>query len=136
MKLLTALIALTFLIGSCCKAECLDASVFVTFSNFRVHQTDTLLLVRYKPGTGQTTVVDSVWRFLPNLPGSDTARSYHSENITAGTDWKIVIPAVNRTFWITDISLRTAKCCGSRSAVVRDFKLNGTLKQGSFLQLE
>jgi hypothetical protein len=139
MNKLLILIAITAIaaLSSCCKEACINENdLSVSFYNFTVSDADTVLYVRYQPGT--TTPLDSNWKYQPLAP-SNTSRSALWERLPANSDWQIFIPAVNKQYYITDIVTGTADCSCERgqSTVIRQYKVNHTTtRQGNFLVLD
>ena len=135
--LLLIAVAATIALSSCCKMECIDdTNLTVSFYNFTTSEADTVLFVRYQPGT--TTPIDSNWKYQPVLT-SGTTRSALWENLPVNADWQIHIPAANKRYYITDIVTGTANCAceGGQSTVIRQYTVNQTItRQGNFLVLD
>lgn len=119
----------------CCKEECIkDGSLWVSYQNYQHADVDTVALVSYRKGT--TELIDTTWQYSPSVP-TDTSWANVSSRLDNGVDWKIHIPAVNKTFLVTDIMTASSECSceRGRSYYVHGFKVNNTEEQGSVLIL-
>lgn len=137
-KRLVILASITaILLASCCKAICLDDELRISFQQFTVSETDTVLYVKYKPGT--TEPLDSIWKETPSAPSlPGTTLSAHTETLPTGFDWQVYLPALDRQFFLTNIQTGTDKCkCESGTyKTVNGYTLNGTPQQGSYIILK
>lgn len=128
---------LLFLAAGCCQAECPTADVMVSFERFRSSDVDSVLTVRYRPGTHFTERLDSTWTYTP-VAATDTSWSRLYKTIFGMEDTRIFLPSVNKTFRFTDFELESIRCpCnGGRTRVVRSFAVNGIRKEGTTAVLE
>ena len=126
-----------FLAAGCCQAECPTADVMVSFERFRSADVDSVLTVRYKPGTHFTERLDRTWTFAP-VAATDTTFSRLYKTIFGVADTRIFLSSVNKTFRFTDFELESIRCpCnGGRTQVVRSFAVNGIRKEGTTAVLE
>lgn len=132
MKQIIFLILIGSIIQSCCKADCINGALSVSFENFKAVDTDTVLLVRYNQG--QQTALDTSIR--TTVAANDTIKSYMVEQVYYNNDWRIIIPALNKNYQITNLAVTTIKCCGEKSKRVKTYKINNVQKEGDFLLLE
>ena len=109
-------------ISSCCYKEACSGieSVSVKFSGFNVAELDTIYRTAYAVGSGFANVTlperrDTIWET------DDSAGLYRlvtdiyidgqlSVEITGDYDWKIFIPAVNKTIYLTNFGYRVYTC--------------------------
>jgi hypothetical protein len=116
---------------SCCKALCDDGSIFLTLSNRQTTEIDTVYLISYKPNTGFTERIDSIKRFAAT-PVNSTQPAAFMETLDYRADWKVVIPGLNKEYFINNIETRQepCQCEGGSYEVVTKFRLNNVEKEG------
>jgi len=136
MKYLVAC-CLFLLLAGCCKVYCDGTELTLNFGKFRARETDTVLFVRYIPKTGWSQVVDS-FRILAPASPSDTSHSSVVRSISSAYDWKVTLPSANKQFVIENFEFTTEKCnCGgTKYKAIRSFSVNGTRKEGLYIDLE
>lgn len=134
MRIIAILLVAATCMQSCCKADCVDGALIASFENFRAVDIDTILLVKYQQGSQQQKIIDTTYRIRSTSP-TDTFTIYHSEHLLYPFDWKIIIPALNKQYLVSDFQLKTFKCCGEKAKGVTAYKLNNVQQQGGFLQL-
>lgn len=130
-----SLILIAFIIYGCCKAECINRTVNISFRNIRAINTDSVSLIAYKTGSNFTQKLDSNFS---NTPVSATDTSYSTLFLTvfADRDWKIINHSLNKEYRLNNFGIDKIKCCGERAYVVRSFEVNGIRKTGDLLDVE
>lgn len=125
------------LTAGCCKVYCDGTELGVGFRKFKAIDTDTVLFIKYELGTQQTTIIDSFF-IRYTIPLTDTSQSSVSHSISSGYDWKIKITSLNKQYLVTGFELTTKHCnCGGKKyKAIEGFLVNGTRKEGLFLDLE
>jgi hypothetical protein len=139
IKIKTFLVcALALLVSSCCKEECEPGLLFINYQNFTTGQTDTIAYIKYNPGTNLAQAIDTTWDYHAVANSTDTTHSYLSRELYYAWDWKIYVPALSKTYSITNFQTGVQKChCGGgKTTVVRGFTVNGAHKEGSYLVLD
>ena len=137
MKRWLLVIVIAFSLGACCKMICEPRQgLTISTRNLSAADTDTVYLVRYKPNTGFAEQIDTVKRISPVPAGSNLPSSFMQE-LAYTTDWKVVIPAVNKEYFISNFETVTERCSctGDKYRKVRKFSLNNTVKEGSSVDL-
>ena len=120
-------------LAGCCKEICDPAELQISFRNFKAVDTDTVLLVRYQRGAQNATDTSLV---VHHISASDTTNSSLVEGLFHAYDWKVIIPSLNRQYFVTDMQTTSVRCCGQRGRKVDGYKLNSTEQQGDYLVLE
>jgi hypothetical protein len=108
MKAYVFLLLPLLLIG-CCKAECTAPELVVSFQRLKATETDKLLLIRYNPAVGFSQPSDSVWKYTTVVP-TDTTQSLVREWLDAYSNWKIVLPSINRQYRISSVEVKSFNC--------------------------
>lgn len=126
--------ALTAVIG-CCKADCIGKEASASFANFKAADTDSVLMVRYRPNTSFSSLVDSSWMYSKVSP-TDTTRSSVILWFYGTEDTRVYLPSLNKTYLFTGFEFEKRRCCGERVEVVRSFLVNGVRKEGMNVVLE
>ena len=135
MKTIVAVFSVMLFAG-CCKVYCDGTDLGLGFQKFKAKDTDTVLFVKYLPGSAQTKPVDTS-RILYRVAPTDTTHSSVVYQISSGYDWKVLLPSVNRQFVFESFELTTEKCnCGGKYKAIKSFLLNGVRKEGLFVALE
>ena len=104
-------ISISFPIQSCCKVNCPGNEMNLLFINFNPQEVDTLLLVTYEPGNTFTNKVDSM--YVDHITGGGLSKdTFYGflDNIEFNKDYEIKMPALNRTFRISDLKTTREKC--------------------------
>ena len=114
-------IALPLLVLCSCgrDIDCADANIQPTFIGYSLADVDTMVLRRYKAGDGFNTLIDTFLITMYNRSGTyviagldrievSTSGVYGNNGealnaIHVGYDWKLYIPATNKTVAITGI---------------------------------
>jgi len=112
-RIIIALSLLGLVTGSCSKEyDCDEPQLHPAFIGFTLAEIDTLILEKYKAGDNFQTRIDTHTVVLADHFNSlytvynDTTSVFvkdHLKYIKAGFDWRIYIPAINRTITITAI---------------------------------
>ena len=127
------LVVIVFTLGACCKGECEPTQgVLISIRNLQAVDTDTVYMVRYKANTGFAERLDTVKRFNP-VPAGSTSPSTFMEELDFTNDWKVIIPAVNKEYFISDFETVTERCSctGDKYVRVKKFSLNNTVIESS-----
>jgi len=121
---------------SCCQEFCDDQRLLLWGRDLPYTAVDTFFVIRYKPGTNFTERIDTLKRYM--LPPSSTSQPVSFfESLESSADWKIVIPALSKEYFISNIETAQQRCnCepGSYKTVTR-FRLNNTTIEGSSADL-
>jgi len=135
-KLLPIYTIIVLALAACCKAECLPNGVTVTFEKFKARDADSVLIVRYRPGTNFSALLDSAWTITP-VSTSDTTHSGLVKFLPGNDEAKIYLSSLNKTYLLRDIESERINCgCGNgKIDVVRSLILNGVQQQGDFIVL-
>jgi hypothetical protein len=123
---------LIIILNSCCKADCINRSIFLSFNKLRAVNTDSVSFLSYTAGTNFTQITDSMFILTP-VAASDTSFSNVYRDLFAGLDWKIINHSLNKEYRLNNFEIEKVKCCGERAYVVRSFQLNGVSNSGSTL---
>jgi hypothetical protein len=100
------------LLTSCGKdheCDCLDVPIQTSFIGYPMSDIDTFVIRKFKAADNYQTLLDSIKvgyggvGAYNNLHDTTNVTLYHGNVITAGYDWQIFIPAVNKTILLTDI---------------------------------
>lgn len=128
-----ALVAIT----GCCKVYCVDVELGVDFSRMKATDTDTVLFLGYKKGSNFQERIDSI-AIITQVAETDTTRSGLFHTLSFSKDWKVVIPAIQKEYYITDFIVKNENCsCGGNDySVIRYFKVNGEEKEGINYKVE
>jgi len=132
---LPCIILITFL-SACCKIYCEDnPELTILFGNYKAIDADTVYILRYNKGTQQLT--DSL-AIINSVSPTDTVN--HSglfRSLSASSDWRVVIPGVNKQFIFTDIKTESGKCpCGGgRYIKISSYQLNNQPETGGVINL-
>jgi hypothetical protein len=111
LALCIVFICMSFSIQSCCKQACPGNEMDLLFINFTRQEVDTLLLVKYEPGNAFTNKVDSLYVDLWTSSRNSKDTLYgHLDNIDFKKDYEIILPALNRTFRISDLKTTRERC--------------------------
>ena len=123
--------------AGCCKVYCDGRDLGISFQKLKASDTDSVLFISYKSKTALSQTIDSSWVYSIISP-ADTTRSSLFKTISSENDWKIFIPSINKYYIITEFETSTEKCeCGgNKYKLIRSYKLNGTFKDGLFLELD
>lgn len=120
-----ALFTFMFLcIYGCAKQfPCSDTNVQMIFTAFKPADLDTIVLRKFKPADNYLHLIDSINIFYDSsvfIRSNDTTVVFLNgamQGIKAHYDWQIVIPAINRTVFISDIvSEQSSGTCGGVQA--------------------
>lgn len=132
MKQLLLASLLILALGSCCKMVCENESLYVRTLNMQAVDTDTVYLIKYKAYSRFSERIDTVKRYTP-VPAGSTLPSYFTEILDYNYDWKIVIPALNKEYFISYITTEAKPCAceGGSYRAVANFQLNNTRIEGS-----
>lgn len=118
MKQLLALLIVvlaTCLTACCPKVDCaVPVGFSIRFHGFSLQELDTIYTTGYAPGTGfsqvtreeQIDTVESSW-------GTDTIYYFRTRSGSILHDshyWKLYIPSINRTLYLSDYGYRTYDC--------------------------
>ena len=123
--------------ASCCKAECITADVMISFEKLKARDTDSVLVIMYRPGTSFSVQIDSTWTYTPvSIP--DTSNSGLVKSIPGHVDSKIFLSSLNKAYLFTGYELENINCAceGNKTQVVRSFFLNSVRKQGNNVALD
>ena len=109
---LFAILVILFFGMSACRSytyNCTDSSLSTTFIGFTQAEIDTFYLRQYVANTTYSSLLktDTVGRSrnlsLYQRNDSIDAFTYGVQSISAGSDWELIIPAVNKTIRISNI---------------------------------
>lgn len=116
---------------------CEDDGLHISVQNVQAVNTDTIYLIKYKPNTGFTERIDTVKHYA-TVPTGSTLPSTFRERLDPDTDWKVVIPALNKEYFISNIETAQERCqCeGGKYTTVKKFHLNNAEKEGSSIVLD
>ena len=128
-------ILLLFIIYGCCKAECINRIVNISFRNIRAVNTDSVSLIAYKTGSNFTQKLDSNFSNTP-VSAADTSYSALFLTVSADHDWKIINHSLNKEYRLNNFEIDKIKCCGERAYVVISFEVNEIRKTGDLLDIE
>ena len=134
LPLLIVVIAAIF--SACCKIYCEEnPELVVLFGNYRAADADTVFILRYNKGTQQ--IADST-AIISNVSQTDTIN--HSalyKNLSPESDWKIILPSVNKQYQFTEIQTESGKCpCGGgRYTKISQYRLNNQIQTGGSINL-
>ena len=106
-----AVFTLVIVLASCTKKyDCTDVQIETAFINFLPADLDTFILKKYKPADNYQNLVDTfIVKYGYNgyyQVSNDTTTVFVTDGkngIKAGFDWKIFIPAKNKTVLVSDI---------------------------------
>ncbi|HYH15285.1 MAG TPA: hypothetical protein VD794_08695 [Flavisolibacter sp.] len=129
---------LVVILYSCCKGFCEpEQGLHISIRNLQAVDTDTVYLIRYKANTGFSERIDTVKRIEP-VPAGNTLPSSFMDELHYATDWKVVIPAVNKEYFISNLETKTERCSctGDKYRSVIKFRLNNMEKEGSSAVLD
>jgi hypothetical protein len=139
MKRLKALFCffLLLILAGCCKEMCIGNEIVVSFEKLKAIDTDTVLVIKYQPGTQLVKGLDTA-RIYSNVAPTDTSNSRVFHTITAGFDWKILVPSVNKTYTVTGFILTKQRCpCGGNTyQSIEAYSVNNVRKEGFFISLD
>ena len=137
MKSLLLACLITLSLYSCCKAICEDQGLFISVQNIQAVDTDTVYLIKYKPSTGFADKIDTVKHFA-NVPAGSTLPSTFREMLEPNADWKVVIPGVNKEYFISNIETgqEHCECGGGKYTMVTKYRLNNAQKEGNNVILD
>jgi hypothetical protein len=139
MKRLLFSCLITFALYSCarCHEVCLDEGVHIRVQNMQAVDTDTVYLIKYKPNTGFAERIDTIKRYI-NIPVGSTLPSTFFDILDYKDDWKVVIPAVNKEYFISNIETGTASCScePGNYKTVKKFRFNNSEKEGNDVVLQ
>jgi hypothetical protein len=93
-------------------------------------------MIKYRPGTNFNERIDTVKQYMAPPAGTTQIVSFF-ETLEPDTDWKVVIPALNKEYFISNIETEKRRCaCESGTyQTVRKFRLNNTEVEGSSVSL-
>jgi len=139
MKTFIKFSVLLFLIYGCThRINCSDLGIVPAFISFDSTDIDTLILEKYKLNDNYQSLIDT-FKIIRNVSAiyqtsNDTTLIYnqpYGENqIKAGYDWKILIPSLNRTILISDITGKNnTEKCGDLNAKCFCYNTVYSLKQ-------
>lgn len=145
MKYLSFSFFSIILFSSCCHAErdvCVDKSApDISFTGFTTEELDTIIMTGYQPGSNFTVVtkaeiIDTTVTTRPPYPDTHETSLMPEE----GYEWKIVIPAANRTYRLTEFVYNTQTCknCVTRTKLktLQSYKINGQSHTGGRVKVE
>jgi hypothetical protein len=130
-----SLLIIVFVINGCCKAECINRSVTISFLKLRAVNTDSVSIISYTTGSNYTQRVDSNFINRP-VPANDTSFSNLVDVIYADHDWKIIIHSLNKEYRLNNFDVDKRRCCGEKAYIVRSFYLDGVRKESDFAELQ
>lgn len=135
-KLLVAFIT-TLMLYSCCKEYCEDQRLLVWGRNLQYTDVDTIFLIKYKPGTNFTERLDTINQYMIQPTGNNSQPVSFFKSLESNTDWKIVIPALNKEYFISNIETEKQRCnCEPGTyQTVRTFRFNNATIEGSSVDL-
>jgi len=129
------LAAIVFIINACCKAECINRTVNISFYKLRAINTDSISMISYVAGSNYTQQVDS--NFIHSPVGvNDTSYSRLFQAIFAEPDWKIINHSLHTEYRLNNFEIEKVNCCGEKAFIVRSYSLNGSRKGGDFIEIE
>ncbi|WP_148661231.1 hypothetical protein [Flavisolibacter tropicus] len=122
---------------ACCKEVCEDQNLLVRTQNMQAVDTDTVFLIRYKPYSRFSEKIDTVKRYSLVPVGGTTQPSAFFDYLDFNYDWKIVIPALNKEYFISYIETekKPCHCEGGKYRAVKRFELNNVKVEGSTVVL-
>ena len=106
------------LLTSCGKdheCDCIDASIQTSFIGYPMDDIDTFIIRKFKAADNYQTLLDSIRvgyggiGAYTNLHDTTTVTVYNNKVLSAGYDWQIFIPAVNKTILLSDIEAEKNK---------------------------
>lgn len=130
-------ICLLLALAGCCKEMCIGNEIVVSFEKLKAIDTDTVLVVKYQPGTQLVKGLDTA-RIYSNVAPTDTSKSRVFHTITSGFDWKILVPSVSKFYTVTDFILTKQRCpCGGNTyPSIEAYRVNNVRKEGFFISLD
>ena len=137
MSNLALIISTAFCIGSCCKGVCPDETINWRLTNFKVSEVDTMQLVRF-PGNGQfTNPIDSIYLTRPTSGVRDSIPFSFSFALSLEDDYEFRIPALGRTYKVSDIQSKKEDCLCSNGSFeeMASYSIDGALKQENFVDI-
>jgi hypothetical protein len=129
------LIVIVFIINACCKAECINRTISISFFKLRAINADSISVISYTTGSNYTQKIDSNFIHSP-VAANDTSYSRLFETVYAERDWKIINHSLHTEYRLNNFETEKVKCCGERAIVVRSFSMNGVRKQGDYIELD
>lgn len=130
-----SLIVIVFIIYGCCKAECMNRMITISFLKLRAVNADSISRISYRAGSNYTQKVDSNFISRP-VPAGDTSFANLVDVVYADYDWKIINHSLNKEYWLNGFEVEKRKCCGEKAYLVRSFYLDGIKKEGDFAELQ
>jgi hypothetical protein len=129
------LLIIVFILFGCCKAECINKTLFTGFRNIRAVNADSVSFISYAAGSGFTQKIDSNFVYRP-VAANDTSYSSLYRELLAEWDWKIINHSLNKEYRINNFVIDKVNCCGEKAYVVRSFMVNNIKQTGSYLDLD
>ena len=129
------LAAIVFIINACCKAECINRTVNISFFKLRAINADSVSMISYASGSNYTQWIDSNFIHSP-VAANDTSYSRLFQTIYTERDWKIINHSLHTEYRLNNFETEKVKCCGEKAFIVRSYSLNGSRKSGDFLVIE
>jgi hypothetical protein len=128
--MLASFIAIAF--ASCCKAICEDQGLHIRIQNMQAVDTDTVYLIKYKAYSRFSERIDTVKRFSPVPVGSNLPSTFF-DVLDYSYDWKVVIPATNKEYFIQSIltGKKPCQCEGGSYRSVERYELNDIEVEGN-----
>ena len=129
------LAAIVFIINACCKAECNNRTVTISFFKLRAINADSISMISYVTGSNYAQRVDSNFIHSP-VAANDTSYSRLFQSVFAERDWKIINQSLHTEYRLNNFEIDKVKCCGEKAFIVRSYLLNGSRKNGDFIEIE
>lgn len=123
--------------AACCKEICEDQGLLIYTRNMQAVDTDTVYLIRYTRATRFDGLIDTIKRYN-NVPPGSTQPSNYSDILDYMYDWRVVIPALHKTYEISAIQTKKepCRCSGGTYRTVTSFWFTNTGKEGNSVVLE
>jgi hypothetical protein len=130
-----SILAIVFVMYGCCKAMCIDKTLFLNFRKIRAVNTDSVSFISYTAGTGFSQKIDSSFINKP-VALNDTSYSSLFRELHSDYDWKIINHSLNMEYRINNFVTEKIKCCSDKGYVVRSFMINNVKQTGDYLDLQ
>ena len=127
--------AIVFILNACCKAECINRTVTISFFKLRAINTDSISMISYASGSNYMQRIDSNFIHSP-VAVNDTSYSRLFQTVYTERDWKIINHSQQTEYRLNNFETEKVKCCGEKAFIVRSYSLNGSRKGGDFLEIE
>jgi len=103
------LAALVFIINACCKAECINRTVNISFFKLRAINADSISMISYVAGSNYAQRVDSNFIHSPVVV-NDTGYSRLFQTVYAERDWKIINHSLHTEYRLNNSKIKKGKC--------------------------